>query len=216
LRILPRIPQIAVLVDTSRSYGRDIVRGIRRYVAEYGPWSLYLEPRDLHSRFPDWLKNWPGDGILSRTVDDAMLRQLKATKLPVIELRTTVLPHSFPFVGMDNHIVGTRVAEHLRNRGFRRFACYFDTAEAFFVERSERFAQALREHGFECSCFNPAGRGAPALGSAPACLVRVARLFGEAGGRLCRERSARLLAARCRAACGHRRAGGSRRRRRGE
>jgi LacI family transcriptional regulator len=34
------IPQVAVLVDTSRSYGRDIVRGIRRYVAEQGPWSL--------------------------------------------------------------------------------------------------------------------------------------------------------------------------------
>ena len=153
-----RIPQVAVLVDTSRSYGRDIVRGIRRYVAEHGPWSLYLEPRDLHSRFPDWLKDWPGDGILSRTVDAAMLRQLKATKLPVIELRTTVLPHSFPFVGMDNRIVGTRVAEHLRNRGFHRFACYLDTAEAFFVERCEFFVQTLRAHGFDCAVFKSSRR----------------------------------------------------------
>ena len=153
-----RIPQVAVLVDTSRSYGRDIVRGIRRYVAEHGPWSLYLEPRDLHSRFPDWLKDWPGDGILSRTVDAAMLRQLKATKLPVIELRSTLLPHSFPFVGMDNSIVGTRVAEHLRNRGFQRFACYLDTSEAFFVERSECYGQTLRAHGFECSIFKSSRR----------------------------------------------------------
>jgi LacI family transcriptional regulator len=153
-----RIPQVAVLVDTSRSYGRDIVRGIRRYVAEHGPWSLYLEPRDLHSRFPDWLKDWPGDGILSRTVDAAMLRQLKATKLPVIELRTTVLPHSFPFVGMDNRIVGTRVAEHLRNRGFQRFACYLDTAEAFFEERCEFFVQTLRAHGFDCAVFKSSRR----------------------------------------------------------
>ena len=158
-----RIPQVAVLVDTSRSYGRDIVRGIRRYVAEHGPWSLYLEPRDLRSRFPDWLKDWPGDGILSRTVDAVMLRQLKATKLPVIELRTTVLPHSFPFVGMDNRMVGTRVAEHLRNRGFQRFACYLDTAEAFFVERSEYFAQTLRAHGFECSLFKSGGAGTKRL-----------------------------------------------------
>jgi LacI family transcriptional regulator len=35
-----RLPSVAILVDTSRSYGRDIVRGIRRYVAEHGPWSL--------------------------------------------------------------------------------------------------------------------------------------------------------------------------------
>lgn len=153
-----RIPQVAVLVDTSRSYGRDIVRGVRRYVAEHGPWSIYLEPRDLRSRFPEWLKDWPGDGILSRTVDAALLRQLKATKLPVIELRTTVLPHSFPFVGMDNSIVGTRVAEHLRNRGFQRFACYLDTSEAFFEERCTFFVKTLRAHGFECSVFKSSRR----------------------------------------------------------
>ena len=148
-----RIPQVAVLVDTSRSYGRDIVRGIRRYVAEHGPWSLYLEPRDLRSSFPDWLKNWSGDGILSRTVDETMLRQLKATKLPVVELRTSILKHSFPFVGMDNSVVGTRVAEHFRHRGFQRFACALDASEAFFIERSERFAQAVRDFGFDCPVF---------------------------------------------------------------
>jgi LacI family transcriptional regulator len=148
-----RIPQVAVLVDTSRSYGRDIVRGVRRYVAEHGPWSLYLEPRDLRSSFPDWLRNWSGDGILSRTVDETLLRHLKAAKLPVIELRTSVLDHPFPFVGMDNSVVGARVAEHFRNRGFRHFACCVDASEAFFIERSERFAQAVGEAGFDCPVF---------------------------------------------------------------
>ncbi len=150
---MPAIPQIAVLVDTSRSYGRDIVRGIRRYATEHGPWSLYLEPRDLHSSFPDWLTDWPGDGILARTVDARVLRQLQATGLPVIELRTTVLKHPFPFVGMDNHLLGARVAEHFRNRGFHHFACCLDTAETFFVHRCESFVTALQQHGFPCPVF---------------------------------------------------------------
>lgn len=149
----PRIPQVAVLVDTSRSYGRDIVRGIRRYVAEHGPWSLYLEPRDLRSSFPEWLKNWPGDGILARSVDEKLVRHLKATKLPVIELRTTVLKHPFPFVGMDNSVIGARVAEHLRSRGFRHFGCCLDTSEAFFIERSDRFVRAVEALGAECAVF---------------------------------------------------------------
>lgn len=148
-----RIPQVAVLVDTSRSYGRDIVRGIRRYVAEHGPWSLYLEPRDLRSSFPEWLKKWQGDGILARSVDETLVRHLKATKLPVIELRTTVLKHPFPFVGMDNSVIGARVAEHLRNRGFRHFGCCLDTSEAFFIERGDRFVEAVRGLGFECPVF---------------------------------------------------------------
>jgi len=150
---MSHIPQVAILVDTSRSYGRDIVRGIRRYVAENGPWSLYLEPRDLHSTFPDWLKKWRGDGILSRTVDETMLRQLKATQLPVVELRTSVLKHPFPFVGMDNSVVGARVAEHLRDRGFQHFGCVLDASENFFVERSDRFTRAVCDAGFECPVF---------------------------------------------------------------
>lgn len=147
------IPQVAVLVDTSRSYGRDIVRGIRRYVAEQGPWSLYLEPRDLRSSFPGWLQKWPGDGILARTVDASLLRELKATKLPVIELRSTILKYPFPFVGMDNHIVGERVARHFLDRGFRRFACYLDNGERFFQQRCESFTATLKAQGFECSVF---------------------------------------------------------------
>jgi LacI family transcriptional regulator len=153
------IPQVAVLVDTSRSYGRDIVRGVRRYVAEHGPWSLYLEPRDLHSRFPDWLEKWPGDGIIARTVDAQLLRKLKATRLPVIELRSTMLKHPFPFVGMDNSLVGKRVAGHFRNRGFRRFACCLDTSEKFYIQRCEHFTEALRQRGFACDIFQSAAPG---------------------------------------------------------
>lgn len=153
ISVMSAIPQVAVLVDTSRSYGRDIVRGIRRYAAEHGPWSLYLEPRDLHSRFPSWLEKWPGDGILSRTVDAELMRKLRATKLPVIELRTTVLKHPFPYVGMDNQLIGGQVAEHFRGRGFRRFACCLDRSEKFYVQRCEHFISKLREEGFECDVF---------------------------------------------------------------
>ena len=148
-----RLPSVAILVDTSRSYGRDIVRGIRRYVAEHGPWSLYLEPRDLRSSFPEWLKNWRGDGILSRTVDETMIRQLKATKLPVIELRTSMLKHPFPFVGIDNSVIGSRVAAHFRTLGFQHFACVQDASEHYFLERRDTFIQAVNEAGFDCPVF---------------------------------------------------------------
>lgn len=148
-----RLPSVAILVDTSRSYGRDIVRGIRRYAAEHGPWSLYLEPRDLRSSFPGWLKNWHGDGILSRTVDETLLRQLKATKLPVVELRTTVLKHPFPYVGMDNSVIGSRVAAHFRSLGFEHFACVQDTSENFYLERRDTFLHAVSQAGFDCPVF---------------------------------------------------------------
>ena len=158
-------------MDTSRSYGRDIVRGIRRYVAEHGPWSLYLGPRDLRSGFPDWLKNWRGHGVLSRTVDETLLRHLKATRLPVVELRTTVLKHRYPYVCMDNSLVGARVAEHFRERGFRHFGCVLDTSEAFFIERSECFSQSVRDFGHECPVFESKRANLPQQHPQPAPLL---------------------------------------------
>lgn len=151
---MPRdIPQIAVLADTARSYGRDIVQGIRRYVTEHGPWSLFLEPRGLTSEFPTWLENWPGDGILARSGSPEILQKLQATGLPVVELRTTALPHPFPFVGMDNRHMGERVAEHFRNRGFQRFACYLDPSESYFRERILSFIEAVKSAGYSCPVF---------------------------------------------------------------
>jgi LacI family transcriptional regulator len=148
-----RIPQIAVLADTSRSYGRDIVRGVRRYIAEHEPWSLYLEPRDLMSSFPAWLEKWPGDGILARTGNREMLTRLKALGLPVVELRRLRPNLPFPFIGMDNSHMGERVAEHFRSRGFQRFACYLDRSEEYFRERIRHFAREVRAEGFPCPIF---------------------------------------------------------------
>lgn len=147
------ILQVAVLVDTSRSYGQDIVAGVRRYVAEHGPWSLYLEPRDLLSSFPEWLEQWPGDGILARTGNPQMLERLKATRLPVVELRDSSPGQPFPFVGMDNSQIGTQVADHLRNRGFQRFAAYLEPSQEYFRERIQRFQNRLGEQGLPCTVF---------------------------------------------------------------
>jgi len=146
------IPQVAILVDTSRSYGRDIVQGIRNYIAKHDSWSLFLEPRDLMSTFPTWLENWSGDGILARSGSMEMVRRLEATELPVVEMRTS-LKHAFPFVGMDNHHMGERVVEHFRARGFQRFAAYLDPSETFFRKRIERFAEVLKDQGFACDIF---------------------------------------------------------------
>src|ERR1700691_1796861 len=36
----PRHPRVALLVETSRSYGRELLFGIARYVRAHGPWDI--------------------------------------------------------------------------------------------------------------------------------------------------------------------------------
>src|ERR1044072_9331066 len=46
---------VIVLVESSRAYGRGLLRGIARYNREHGPWSIYLQPHDLGAPLPAWL-----------------------------------------------------------------------------------------------------------------------------------------------------------------
>ena len=93
------MPRVALLIETSRSYGRGVLVGVRRYLGEHGPWSAYLETRSLESQGPPWLRGWKGDGILSRTGSAALARRLRATSVPVVELRSRRLLPRAPWVG---------------------------------------------------------------------------------------------------------------------
>ncbi|QDU81263.1 Xylose operon regulatory protein [Polystyrenella longa] len=148
------IPHVALLIETTRSYTREILQGVKRYVSEQSPWSVFVELRALDSPPPPWLKNWSGDGILTRTGSQKMADAIRQTGVPAVELRSTRLRHDFPFIGMDNQSIGRQVAQHFLERGFRNFGIYdFDT-EDFFEERRDTFQQILKEEQIECSTFS--------------------------------------------------------------
>lgn len=148
---------VALLIETSRTYGRDLLDGVRRYMAEHARWSVFAELRSLESPPPPWLASWQGDGILTRSGSQAVIDAVAAVGVPTVELRATRLQHSFPFVGVDNESLGRIAAQHLIDRGFRRFAVYELTAEAFFEERRDSFVAAVESAGFTCEHFAQRG-----------------------------------------------------------
>lgn len=146
-----RPPRVALLVETTRTYARELLAGVRRYVAAHGPWSCFLELRALESGPPAWLNRWDGDGILTRTFSPAMAEVIAATGLPAVELRATVLAGDRPFVGMDNHRIGQMVADHFFDRGYRNHAVYSLHTERFFEERVRNFVASVEARGGICS-----------------------------------------------------------------
>ena len=154
---MERIPHIALLIDTARSYGRSLLRGVRRYVSEHEPWSVFMEPRSLESRVPSWVKHWDGDGILCRSGSQTLVNAVCKVGVPTVELRATRLICDFPFVGVDNASVGQMVAEHLIECEFRQFGVYEIATEDFFEQRCDNFVETVRRNGCSCSVFRPAG-----------------------------------------------------------
>src|SRR4051812_22108643 len=136
--------RVAVLIESSRAYGRGLLRGVARYNREHGHWSVYLQPHGLDHPPPPWLKRWRGDGILVRIGDRRMLRAVLSTGLPTVDLRGVVPDLGVPFIGVDNRAVAEMAADHLRERGLRHFGfCglragvhpHLDDRREFFVSR---------------------------------------------------------------------------------
>lgn len=70
-------PQVAILVETARGYGRQLLRGVIHYVRLHGPWSIYITPGDLEQVLPR-MKRWGGTGVLARVESARAARAIAA------------------------------------------------------------------------------------------------------------------------------------------
>ena len=62
------VPKVALLVETSRGFGRDFLLGLARYSRLHGPWSFHITPGDYKQVVPK-MKQWGGTGIIARIAD---------------------------------------------------------------------------------------------------------------------------------------------------
>jgi LacI family transcriptional regulator len=150
----PSIPHVLLLIDTAGAFGRAVVRGIGRYAVENGPWSIQFEYRFLDSLPPRWLKEWHGDGIISRTINLKQARMLWGTKLPVVELHSHP-KITVPQVRTDVMAEGGMAVDHFLNCGLRHFA-FFSYGEAWWIKvHREAYCKVLEQRGCQCHCYQP-------------------------------------------------------------
>ena len=113
--------RVALLIETSRAYGRGLIRGAAQYNHEHGRWSVYFQPHGLDDPPPQWLRKWRGDGILARIGDRACADLVLKLGVPVVALRAMLRDLGLPLIEVDNRAVAQMAVEHLRQRGFRHF-----------------------------------------------------------------------------------------------
>lgn len=155
--------KVALLIETSREYGRGLLDGIARYTNEAADWSLYFEPAGLGKHPPPWLKNWEGDGILARISDRATADLLLSRKIPIIDLRGILQDLPIPFFGVDNASIANIAFQHFRDRGFKTFAIV-GTPQNFHPhldQRREYFRERVEQSGFSCTQFIDTRFGRP-------------------------------------------------------
>jgi LacI family transcriptional regulator len=142
-------PHVALIVETSTAYGREILSGISQYVREHGPWTVYIEQRSLQDPAPPWLERWRGDGIIARASTPASAHKLLRTGVPTIDLNDQVSGLGLPQIHSDHAAIARIAAEHLIERGFRHFAFFGFPVVEWSVRRQEAFTQHVLEAGYQ-------------------------------------------------------------------
>ncbi len=159
-------PHVALIIETSMEYGREILHGALRYVRENGPWTIFFEPRSLQDPAPPWLGDWDGDGIIT-TLYPRFSELIRATGIPTVDLDDQEPRTGPPTVRSDQRAIGALAAAHLIERGFERFGFFGYPEFEWSRLRLEAFREAVEAAGHRCWEYQPAypvtwGHQAPA------------------------------------------------------
>jgi LacI family transcriptional regulator len=144
---------VAVLVDTSTSWGRRLVTGIHNYARKHGPWQLFVEARGLEERI-QVPRGWRGEGLIARIGSMAMARELQVLQLPLVNVSAIQLPGiRLPGVTNDLAAGAKLAAQHFLDRGFRHFAYFSLLGLPYVATQQDAFIAAVRKAGYDCAAY---------------------------------------------------------------
>lgn len=147
-----KLIHVALLIESSRGYGRQIIAAVARYAREKANWALYFEPHGLEAATP-WIKDWEGDGIIARVYSPDQVAQLQKKDIPIVDLSGALSPSRLPVVASDNQAVAEIAFDCLEKRGFRRFG-FFGSRSGMFPyieERGDYFRKLVAAKGYPFS-----------------------------------------------------------------
>ena len=150
---MSRQAHVALIVETSIHYGRQVLRGVTRYVQSHQAWSVFLEQRELWTSPPTWLKSWRGDGVICRKTTPKLAAALKKAGIPLVDLSDGSPAFGAPRIESNHRAMGIMAADHLVERGFTRMGFCGFSDQAWSLGRRDGFAARLAERGHSCGVF---------------------------------------------------------------
>ena len=139
-------PQVILLIETSNTFGRDLLRGITKYARIHGPWVFSNVPG---TKLPYDYKAATGMIIRDSVVEDnrKKLEDITSSGIPVIISSALQEPSKDTFsITKDNYTTGKMGAEYFIKRGFKNLA-YCGMDFYWSRQRLEGFGKYAQENG---------------------------------------------------------------------
>src|SRR5690349_17906893 len=106
-------PHVALIVETSKAFGRGLLHGISKYVRAYGPWSIYVDERAVGEPPPTWLRDWEGHGVIVRAQTRELAEAVLALRVPVVDTLRQFDELKLPAIYSNDKTISEAAAKHL-------------------------------------------------------------------------------------------------------
>jgi LacI family transcriptional regulator len=152
---MAEVPKIAVLLETSRVFGRNLLRGIVRYKRLHGPWTLISTAGHYSMEKAVWQRN-DISGVIMRIGSAKLAAKIRAAGVPVVTFESVLRKDAevnraldLPEIYTDSRAIGRMAAEHLLERAFGQLAyCGIPGHGLMWSDvRQEGFAERAAEAG---------------------------------------------------------------------
>src|SRR5437868_7086343 len=149
-----RLPSVALLIETYRSFPRNVVRGVGDYARVHGPWLFYV-PSEMPVRVLPGKDEWDGEGIIAQTHrDPKFVQQLAECGVPVVSLTGPPGAGGLHQVRPNQEAVAEMAHNHFRDRGFTRFAYCGVPADRLWPNTGDVFRQFAERDGYTCDLYS--------------------------------------------------------------
>ena len=132
---------IALVFNYALDYCRGVLRGVREFARARENWVFTPVPSNPGAAGA--LARRPPDGVIAHVSSRELAEALRHLRRPTVNVSSVLLDLPFPRVAADNFLVGRAAAEHLRERGLRRFAFIGHASHGYSKEREAGFRDGL-------------------------------------------------------------------------
>jgi LacI family transcriptional regulator len=204
---MSQMPKVALLVETARGYGREVLHGIVRYARLHGPWAFYVTPGDFVQSLPH-MEEWGGTGIIARVATPQVAKAILATGLPVValDLSEAQLAPGSPWsricqLTSDSAGAVRLAVKHLLQKGLRHFGFVGIAGKIWSDRREQAFVREMAEAGYQTLVYPCARRRRLPWGREQAVMSRwLAGLAKPVGIMACNDDRGREVLVACRQA----------------
>lgn len=151
----PAKPKIALLVETSRGFGRQLLYGIARYSHLHGPWTFHITPGDFEQVVPK-MQEWGAHGVIARIINNRIEDAVLEAGLPTVAIglsdRDIAANERLQHAGLirgNSARAAELAAEHLMERHFRHYAYVGIASRGYSEDRERGFCETIEQHGYQ-------------------------------------------------------------------